>query len=101
MTTRILAAALAALLMSAAAAEAQRRAPASGGGSSCAALAARVAASGKAVIPTGPGTFEEISAEGVPCVGSEVRRPAIIATPDNPQCFVGYSCERFTGGGSR
>lgn len=95
--------ALALLAASSSLADAQqsRRGAGAGAAPSCADLQGRIGATGRAVLPTGPGTFEEIIGEGALCSGNEARIPAIVSARDTPQCRIGYRCERVSSGGSR
>ncbi len=59
----------------------------------CAAAAAMVQTRGAAVMSTGPNTFDRYVRARQFCTPVETTRPAWVKTADNPQCFVGYTCE--------
>jgi hypothetical protein len=60
---------------------------------SCAATAGLVASRGAVVIGTGPSLYNRYVRDRRFCTPSETTRTAFIPTADNPQCFVGYTCE--------
>ena len=60
---------------------------------SCQAAASMVASRGAVVMSTGPSTYDRFVRSQPYCTPTEVTRPAWVRTADNPQCFIGYTCE--------
>ncbi len=67
----------------------------------CATAAGLVARQGAVVIATGPSTYDRYVDHQRQCLPPETTRPAWVATRDNPQCFIGYTCEIREPGGFR
>lgn len=59
----------------------------------CQSAARMVAARGAVVMSTGPNTYDRYVRSQPYCTPSETTRPAWVRTADNPQCFIGYTCE--------
>lgn len=83
---------LAAAASSAANAQARPFSP----GLRCGDVANLVSLNGARVISTGGGTYDRYVAAQRYCQRGESTKPAWILTADNPQCFVGYTCEPVT-----
>lgn len=65
---------------------------------SCAAAAEIVRRSGAVVLHSGPNIYDRyVSAQNF-CAREEVMKPTWIPSADNPQCFIGYVCQRETWG---
>ena len=64
---------------------------------SCSQAQATVAARGAAVIYTAPNIFDRYVAHRGFCAPTQIAKPTLAATYDNPQCMVGNTCvERET-----
>ena len=63
----------------------------------CGDVANLVSLNGARVITTGDGTYDRYVAAQRYCTRGETTKPAWIPTADNPQCFVGYTCEPVYG----
>ena len=61
---------------------------------SCAAAHALVARSGAIVLGTGPDLYDRYVSGGGSCSIDLVAKPAFVPSADNPQCMVGYTCEK-------
>jgi hypothetical protein len=59
----------------------------------CGDVANLVSLNGARVISTGGGTYDRFVAAQRYCARGETTKPAWVLTADNPQCFVGYTCE--------
>ncbi|MGU3494784.1 hypothetical protein ACLBXM_12140 [Xanthobacteraceae bacterium A53D] len=62
----------------------------------CRQAASLVQARGAAVISTAPRVYDRYVASRAYCPQDQGNDPAWIATSDNPQCFVGYTCFDLT-----
>ena len=62
---------------------------------SCAGAHDFVMRSGAVVLNTGGHTFDRFVRHRGYCTPHEITRPAFVPTGDNPQCFVGYTCEPY------
>lgn len=60
--------------------------------STCGGVAGVVRTQGVILIPTGNGNAQRYVRDERFCAENQVTTPAWIATPDNPRCFVGYTC---------
>lgn len=59
----------------------------------CAEAQSLIERSGAAVVTTGPSTYERFVATAAYCIHGESLRPAWIATADERQCPIGWTCE--------
>ncbi|MBB6307810.1 hypothetical protein [Xanthobacter tagetidis] len=59
---------------------------------SCSEVAALVRAKGAVLLSTSPTTFDRYVSAANYCSVGEVLKNQWIATRDNPQCFIGYTC---------
>ena len=60
---------------------------------SCAQAAGLVAASGAAVIGTGPNIYDRYVTSRAYCTKTEMTEPAWVGTADRRRCFIGYTCK--------
>lgn len=60
--------------------------------STCAGLAAAVKQQGVVLVPTGNGNAQRYVLDDSYCAEGQTTKPAWVPMPDNPQCFVGYTC---------
>lgn len=67
----------------------------------CGDVANLVSLNGARVISTGPGAYDRFVAMQRYCTRGETTKPAWVLTADNPQCFIGYTCEPVSGRGLR
>ena len=58
----------------------------------CAQARAAVQNNGAAVIHTAPGIYDRYVAHVGFCPRGDFLRSAFVATRDNPECFIGYTC---------
>lgn len=58
----------------------------------CVGLAAAVTQQGFVLVPTGAGNAQRYVRDESFCAEGQVTKPAWIPMPDNPNCFVGYTC---------
>lgn len=65
---------------------------------SCAALNALVEQRGGVVLSTSRTTYDRYVSDGRFCQRTEVTRPAWIVSSDNPECFIGYTCQEHVRG---
>ena len=63
----------------------------------CGDAANLVSLNGARVITTGDGTYDRYVASRNYCAQGESTKPAWVLTADNPQCFIGYTCEPVYG----
>lgn len=64
---------------------------------SCAQAAALVWGAGAIVLGTGPNLYDRFVTSRAFCERDEQTDPRWLPTADNPQCFIGYKCERQYG----
>jgi hypothetical protein len=64
---------------------------------SCRQAASLVQSRGSIVIGTGPDLYDRYVTGCNFCYSMEFLTPAWVRTADNPQCFVGYTCETQQG----
>ena len=50
---------------------------------------------GAVVLQSSPTTYDRYVRARNFCTPSEITRPAFVATANNPQCFIGYTCEEY------
>ena len=62
---------------------------------SCAAASRLVATRGAIVLGTGPDLYDRYVASRRFCLPDETTKPAWVRSANDPQCFVGYVCERI------
>lgn len=60
---------------------------------SCEAAHNLVMRSGAIVLATGGHTYDRFVRHRGYCTPLEITQPAFVPTGDNPQCFIGYTCE--------
>jgi hypothetical protein len=60
----------------------------------CAAAASLVRQQGAVLFDTGPNAYDRYVRDASFCALATRPQPAWIPTRDNPECMVGYSCER-------
>lgn len=60
--------------------------------STCAGLAAAVRQEGAVLVPTGNGNAQRYVVDVRYCAEGQSANPAWLPLPDNPRCFVGYTC---------
>lgn len=58
----------------------------------CAGLAGLVKSQGSLVVGDNPRTYQRYVRDQTFCAYQQVATPAWVPMPDNPQCFVGYTC---------
>jgi hypothetical protein len=63
----------------------------------CGDVANLVLLNGARVISTSPQTYDRFVATRNYCAQGETTKPAWVQTADNPQCFIGYTCEPAYG----
>ena len=61
---------------------------------SCTAANRLVSARGAIVLSTGRDLYDRYVANRSFCLPDETTKPAFVPAGDNPQCFIGYYCER-------
>lgn len=61
---------------------------------SCAQANRLVVQRGAIVLGTGPDLYDRYVSSQRFCLPDEMTKPAWVRSADNPQCFVGYVCER-------
>ena len=59
---------------------------------SCAAARALVTQQGGIVLGAGPSIFDRYVSSRAHCLSTQLTEPAFVATADDRQCFVGYTC---------
>jgi hypothetical protein len=64
----------------------------------CAAAAGAVRSAGAIVLNTGPQLYDRYVASQRFCALDEIMLPRWAPTIDNPQCFIGYVCQRESWG---
>ncbi|MFG1417355.1 hypothetical protein V5F38_06010 [Xanthobacter sp. V0B-10] len=69
--------------------------------STCAGLAAAVRQEGSVLVPTGDGNAQRYVIDDRYCAEDEVTKPAWLPMPDNPRCFVGYTCGMANNDGGK
>ncbi|MGE3646082.1 MAG: hypothetical protein AB7F96_19735 [Beijerinckiaceae bacterium] len=62
---------------------------------SCGQARAIVERAGGIVLSTGGHTFDRFVNNRAFCTMTEITKPAFVPTANNPQCFIGYTCEEF------
>jgi len=62
----------------------------------CGEAANTVSLNGAIVMDTGPNTFDRFVISAAYCTPQEYTRAAFVRTLNDPQCFVGYTCEQRT-----
>lgn len=67
----------------------------------CAGLAAAVKQEGALLVPTGNGNAQRYVRDVGFCAEGQSANPAWRAMPDNPRCFVGYTCGTANNDGGR
>lgn len=68
---------------------------------SCAAAKALVTKQGGIVLGTGPSIFDRYVVSRAYCLSTQQVEPAFVATSDDRQCFVGYTCREAMYGADR
>lgn len=63
----------------------------------CAAATALLETQGAVIFSTGPGTYERVVRDSGYCMRTEIVRPFLGASRDNPQCVVGALCSPVEG----
>ncbi len=69
--------------------------------STCAGLAAAVKQQGALLVPTGNGNAQRYVLDDSYCAEGQSAKPAWLPMPDNPQCFVGYTCGTSNNDGGK
>ncbi len=65
---------------------------------SCAAARELVFQQGAVVVTTGRNTYARFVESQIHCQPvDEISRPAFVTTRDNPECWIGYTCENRSG----
>ncbi|OYU50051.1 MAG: hypothetical protein CFE31_00350 [Rhizobiales bacterium PAR1] len=95
MTIRATVLALAAASLFPTLADAQTRVPLAS--MTCSAATAFLEAQGVVIFSTGPETYERVVRDGGYCMRTEVARPFMGPSRDNPQCIVGALCSQIEG----
>ena len=68
---------------------------------SCVAAAQLVTRQGAIVLRTSATTYNRFVVSRAYCMRTEITEPAFVATADNRQCFVGYTCREPLGNFAR
>ena len=67
----------------------------------CSAARALVTKQGGIVLGTGPSLFDRYVSSRAYCLSSQITEASYVATVDDRQCFVGYTCREAQSGGDR
>ena len=67
----------------------------------CGAAKALVMKHGGIVLGTGPSIYDRYVSSRAYCLSSQITEASYVATADDRQCFVGYTCREAQSGGDR
>ncbi|MDQ0506477.1 hypothetical protein [Xanthobacter agilis] len=69
--------------------------------STCSGLVAAVKQQGAVLVPTGGGNAQRYVLDVAYCAEGQSAKPAWLPMPDNPNCFVGYTCGTANNDGGK